>query len=113
MLDNTEKELVRIVLERLHWDKDVGNPGVDIDMQLWLVQKLQEVDAELTALQAKNVDSAIVTQAKMRLMKDLGMAEDRAYIFIAKLAMRKRTTKRIIAEELLTKESLVGVVDVK
>lgn len=112
MLDRAEKELVQLVLVRLNADKDVGYSGVDINMQLWLINKLVELDSELTSIQADKTDALVITDAKMRLMKEFGMSESKAYKLIGRKAMTERTTKLAIAEEILRKQSLEGYRDV-
>lgn len=75
--------------------------GVDLDQQLWLVTKLMEVNAELYTVQANRADAFIVGRAKQRIMQECEIDESKAYKLIGKLAMHKRTTKKIIAEEVL------------
>ncbi len=111
MLDRTEKELARLTHERIKSDKAVGYPGVDIDMQVWIIEKLLELDTELTLIQARTVESAIITEAKQRIMKELGMNESKAYKLIGKIAMYNRWTKVRVAEELLSRETLEGIRD--
>ena len=81
--------------------------GLGLEAQLWLIEKVELLNELVGSLTQKNTEERrVVTQAKIRLIKELGMSEPDAYKFIQDTAMMERVSKGTIAHRLLNLERL-------
>jgi AmiR/NasT family two-component response regulator len=115
MLTPDEELRVASCIDTITYEiKHAQEEGLNLDTQLWLAEKLKELNDTLKILDSKSQqfdcieDKLLFIQAKTHLMAKMHISENTAYKFFQSLCMENRIHKAEAARRYLKEEGVLN-----